>query len=428
MGRVMLQRRTGEEWSLLVAMHRGYYPLVDGQVFRRGGPASTEPGPDGRPPDNRHPMDKALSHLKSAFPLNTAEWSAWSATMRSPKLEGTWTLDGYEPGEGPILGSVVVSASPSSPDDFTTDVTFTYARSGRTVARRGRAVVFTGYQWRGRTMVGADDKTSLREVLAVDRDWQSMSGRWFAGGYDELGVDVHLTRVGRDTVVSGVDRPSLRRGSSVQAVKIYGANFPTTIAPADVDFGSGVTATRVVSATPSLVTVEVSVADDAQVGARDLHLAGALQRAALVVYDRIDFIRVTPGWNMARVGGGNFPKMFAQFEALGYSNGPDGKPDTKDDLNLGAVTAAWTVEEYTATYDDDDKRFVGEVDAQRGLFTPALDGPNPARSGNRNNVGDVWVVATHQPAPGAAPMRARSHLVVTVPNFMRWDLFTMGGR
>ena len=63
------------------------------------------------------------------------------------------------------------------------------------------------------------------------------------------------------------------------------------------------------------------------------------------------------------------------------------------------------------------------------MFTPALDGPNPARSGNRNNVGDVWVVATHSAAaPATAPMRARAHLVVTVPLYMRWDFFTVNQR
>jgi len=71
---------------------------------------------------------------------------------------------------------------------------------------------------------------------------------------------------------------------------------------------------------------------------------------------------------------------------------------------------------------------VGEIDGARGLFTPASDGPNPKRSGNRNNVGDVWVVATHTPAPGAAPMRARAHLVVTVPLYMRWDFSTVNQR
>jgi hypothetical protein len=47
---VLSERRTKEEWGLLVDMHRGYYPLVDnqpmngGQGFRRTRPQQTEPG------------------------------------------------------------------------------------------------------------------------------------------------------------------------------------------------------------------------------------------------------------------------------------------------------------------------------------------------------------------------------------------------
>ncbi|HEV2448754.1 MAG TPA: hypothetical protein VGS58_22630, partial [Candidatus Sulfopaludibacter sp.] len=37
LGRVISQRRSKSEWELLIAMHRGYYPLSDFQAFRRGG-------------------------------------------------------------------------------------------------------------------------------------------------------------------------------------------------------------------------------------------------------------------------------------------------------------------------------------------------------------------------------------------------------
>jgi len=423
-GRVMLQRRSEKDWDSLVAMHRGWYPLVDFQVFRRGGPPSTEPGPDGRPPDNRHPMDKALAHLKTAFPLTTTEWSAWSATMRSPRIAGSWLVSGYQAGRGPIFGTVTITPGATG-DEFATATSYRYARSGQVVTRAGRSVIYTGHQWRGRTTIGGDDKTSLREVMEIERDWQTIAGRWFEGAYDEVGIDVTLTRLGRETVVNGVDRPSLRRGSTAQVVRIFGGNLPATLRPADVDLGRGVTVARVVSAEPGVATVEVTVAADAPEGARDLFVAGAVRPAALVVYEKIDAVRVAPGWNLSRVGGVVFPKMFAQFEAMAFANGPDGKPDTKDDLPLGPVEATWSVEEYTATYDDDDVKFVGEIDAKNGLFTPALDGPNTSRSGNRNNVGDVWVVATHTPGAGAAPMRARAHLVVTVPLYMRWDFASL---
>jgi quinohemoprotein amine dehydrogenase len=113
--------------------------------------------------------------------------------------------------------------------------------------------------------------------------------------------------------------------------------------------------------------------------------------------------------------------MLQQFEAVGLNNGPDGKPGTPDDLNLGAVDVTWSLEEYSATFDDDDLQFVGTLDAA-GLFTPNLDGPNPKRSGNRNNIGDVWVVAELKgsTAPAAKPLRARAHLLVTVPVYMAW--------
>jgi len=429
-GRVMLQRRSAQEWNLLISMHRGYYPLVDFQVFRRGGPPDTTPGPDGRPPDNRQPYEKAVAHLKTAFPLITPEWTAWSATMRSPQLAGTWALKGYEPGAGPFFGRVTITPSPSSPDDFTTDISYSYGRVGRTVTRQGRAIIYTGYQWRGRSTVGGDDASSLREVMTLDRDWRTLSGRWFTGGYDELGVDVELTRIGREPVVLGVDRSSLKTSSSGEVIRVYGANLPASVAPRDIDFGRGVSVTRIESSSPTTIAAVVDVAADAPIGWRDVVVAGVVSRSAVAIYDHIDYLKVTPGWNMARVGGVVFPKMFAQFEAIAYSNGPDGKPDTKDDIALGAVQATWTVEEYTATYDDDDVKFVGEIDGQHGLFTPALDGPNPARSGNRDNVGDVWVVATMAAPPGGSPMRARSHLVVTVPLFMRWDFsnLNLGGR
>jgi quinohemoprotein amine dehydrogenase len=85
------------------------------------------------------------------------------------------------------------------------------------------------------------------------------------------------------------------------------------------------------------------------------------------------------------------------------------------------VTATWSLEEYGVTYDDDDLNYVGTLDAH-GLFTPAADGPNPQRSRNRNNIGDVWVVATWvSPGPNSRTLKARGHLLVTVPLYMRWE-------
>jgi quinohemoprotein amine dehydrogenase len=248
-----------------------------------------------------------------------------------------------------------------------------------------------------------------------------MSGRWFTGSYDEIGIDVKLVRLSSDPVVLASDVTALKTASTGRPVKIYGANLPSSIKPEDIGLGQGVKVTRIVTARADEIAMEVDVAANAPIGPRDLSVAGTVKPSALVVYDKIDGIKVVPQAGMARVGGAVFPKQLQQFEAVGLHNGPDGKAGTPDDLNLGIVDVKWSVEEYTATFGDDDMQFVGTLDAA-GLFTPNVDGPNPKRSGNRNNVGDVWVVAELAPIGGAAakPLRARAHLLVTVPVYMAW--------
>ena len=421
--RVLSERRTKEEWELLIAMHRGYYPLVDNQPmngpmgFRRTRPVQDDATTENRPADNRQPMDRAIEHLSKTLPLNTAEWAAWSAAMQPPQLAGRWAVSGMQVGKGPIYGVVTIAADPSAPDAFTTDVRYTVARTGETVSHAGKAVIYTGYQWRGR----ADD---WREVLFVERDWKNMWGRWFTGAYDETGIDVKLTRLGAEPAVFGASVSAIKTGSSGQNVRIFGANLPSAIRPEDIGLGQGVKVSRIVSAKPDEISVDVDVAASAPVGARDAAVAGTVRPALFVVYDKIDGIKVVPQSGMARVGGVVFPKQLQQFEAIAINNGPDGKPDTADDLNLGIVDAKWSVEEYPTTFNDDDTQFVGAID-QKGLFTPNVDGPNPKRSGNRNNVGDVWVVAELPPSTGtqvatAPALRARAHLLVTVPLYMNW--------
>jgi quinohemoprotein amine dehydrogenase len=436
MGRVIWQRRTKQEWTLLLEMHRAIYPGTD-TVFRRtaGQRRQQTPQPGAPPPDNRHPMEKAIEHLSSAFPLTSTEWAAWSATMRPPQLQGRWALAGYQPGRGPVFGQVIVSSqgAPNS-GEFTTEATFSYARGGQTITRRGRAVVYTGFQWRGRSSGDATAfptpgvSTDWREVLFVDRDWRRAEGRWFTGAYNELGLDVRLHRVGTDPVVLGTTEPMIKTGSARQELHLFGANLPSNPAPADVSFGPGVTVDRIVSATPTQMVVSVSVAPDATLGRRNVILAGATGEASIAVYTTVDFIKVRPQSGMARLGGGGaFPKQLQQFEAIAYSKGPDGKADTNDDVELGLVDASWSIEEYAATFRDDDKDFVGEIDAETGLFTPNIDGPNPKRKHNANNYGDVWVVAAYPRARGPASgtnaraVKGRAHLLVTVPAYILFD-------
>jgi quinohemoprotein amine dehydrogenase len=344
-------------------------------------------------------------------------------------LAGRWALSGYQAGKGPLVGSLTITADPQAADTFVTEARYTFARSGETVARTGRSVVYAGFQWRGRSTAAAAGADAWREVMLVERTQREMSGRWFGGGYDELGMDVKLVRIGAEPIVLGVSMPGLKTGSTVPALRIYGVNLPAKLTAAQIGLGQGLTVTRIVSATPELLTVAVDIAPGAVPGPRDVHVAGGYQSTAFTVYDKVDTIRVVPQAGLARVGGAVFPKQLQQFEAVAYHNGPDGRPNTADDWNLGTVDAQWAIEEYAATFDDDDVRFVGTIDAN-GLFTPNLDGPNPQRTiaggpntAGRNNIGDVWVTASvaADPTRGiAAPIRARGQLVVSPPVYVNW--------
>lgn len=417
MGRVITQRRTRDEWALLMTTHRALYPDVDFQSFRRFGPATNDSGAP-----QPHPMDVALAHLARVFPLRTPEWAAWSATMRAPHLEGTWALSGNEPGKGAFYGEMTVSRG-AGDGEFVTQATYRYADGGPAVHRTGKSIVYTGYQWRGRSTepaLRARDTVGLREVMFVEPGWEEMSGRWFQGGYDEIGMDVTAHRVNGSPMIAGVAPRAWHVGTRAQDVTIFGANLPRNVAANAIDFGPGVTVANVVRSSPDSVTVRVDVDPAAVVGKRDLFAAGASLRDAAVVFDKIDHIKVVPLAGLARVGGIVFPKQLQQFDAIAYWNGPDGKSDTNDDLEIGRVKASWNLEEYGVTYDDDDVKFVGTLD-QNGLFTPNADGPNPKRSKSRDNVGDVWAVATYTP-PGkdARPIKARALLIVTVPLYVRF--------
>jgi quinohemoprotein amine dehydrogenase len=414
MGRVITQRRTGEEWGLLMNMHRGM--LNNEWTFGE----TTPPGFGGMP-GSQPPGLRAISHFSATQPLETPEWRAWSATMRTPKMVGSWAVAGHELGKGDFYGRVVIAQDPEGADRFTTTATYTYVKSGRKVTRSGRSIVYTGYQWRGRSHEGRDtsEAATLREVMMVSRDWRAMDGRWFNGGYDEMGVDVKLFRVGAEPVVSGVFPAALKAGTEEQ-VRLYGANLPQKLAAGDIDLGEGVTVLGVSRVRGDSAVLRVRVDASAPSGRRDIFVKGVQRADAFAVYKRIDRVHVIPEAGLSRIGGGPHPKMFAQFEAHGYDNGPDDRPGTVDDINIGPIDVTWTLDEYPATFDDDDLQFVGELD-KNGFFTPAMEGPNPQRRGSRNNIGDVWVLATYDPKDGRKALRGRAHLLVTVPLYIRWE-------
>lgn len=448
-GRVLGQRRTKDDYDKLIAMHLGLFPGSENTLRPRrpSGPQPEAPAAyvpsvvgfpaiaSGPPPtanpvraDGRTPGDVAVEYLAKEQPLLTPEWAAWKSVMRAPKLAGQWMLIGYQQGRGRVFGTVTIEPG-AAPDEFVTKTELEYATTRATLSRTGKSIVYTGYSWRGRSTGpksnSADpgtDPSEWREAMMVSRDGNSIEGRFYWGGYQEFGIDARLTRVGTQPMLAGASVFSLQSPSTTE-VRVYGANLPADVKASDFDFGSGISAKQVIAKTPSMVTLSVEVAPKVPSGVRDLALKSASAERVFTVYDQVSYIKVTPDASMGRLGGVVAPKQFAQFEAIAFSAGADGKPNTVDDVPIGPVPARWTMEEFLSTPDDDDIKFVGSVN-DSGLFTPNIEGPNPARKKQSNNYptnnwGDIWISATY--GTGSSALKARSYLVVTIPVYVKYD-------
>jgi quinohemoprotein amine dehydrogenase len=429
MARPLAWRRSTDDWRYLANLHIALYPQAD-EAFRLGLSAGGfDEGHRHLEPGAPLPVDEALAYLSKTAPLHTPEWAAWQARMRTPKLAGRWIVTANVPGRGKFYGDMEVEATRGTDDEFTTKVKLTSLKDGATITRTGHSLVYAGYAWRGKSKgtpgsnPSPDDLGSeVREVMWVSPDQATAEGRWFWGEYQEFGFDVKMQRSSADPLLLAVDRSLLKTGSQGTKVRLIGESLPATLAAADLDFGTGVTVKRVVSHTPTEIVAEVDVATEAVPGKRDIAFRRSVLPSAIAVYDRVDYVKVTPDSALAHLGSDKHPKGFQQFEAIAYQRGADGKSHTADDVELGPIDAKWSMEEFYSVYGDDDKEFVGSL-SQTGLFTPASDGPNPQRKFSRNNYGDIWVVATANDVTDkdGRPLTGKSYLVVTVPTYIKWD-------
>lgn len=429
LARPLSWRRTAQDWKYLANLHVALYPQAD-EAFRLGLHAGGfDEGARHRDPGAPLPVDIALEYLSKTAPLETPEWAAWRARMRAPKLAGKWMVSAYAPGRGTFIGDMEVAPVSGSDDEVTTRVTLTSVKDGTTISRTGHSLIYAGYAWRGRSKgTSAADATpgnlqsEAREVMWVSPDQNTAEGRWFWGEYQELGFDVKMQRASLDPTLLGTDVTMLKTGSKATRVRLIGESLPAEVSAPDLDFGTGVTVKRIVSHTPGEIVAEVDTAANAVPGKRDIAFHRSVLQSAIAVYDRIDYVKVTPDTALAHLGSDVHPKGYQQFEAIAYQRGADGKPHTADDVELGPIDVNWSVEEFYSSYGDDDKEFVGSL-SSTGLFTPSSDGPNPQRKFSRNNYGNVWVVATakDEKDKDGRPLAGKSYLVVTVPTYIKWD-------
>lgn len=387
--RVALQRRDKAEWQNLVHMHLGQWASIEYQMLARER--------DWRA-DALGPVAEKLGKM---YPLKTEAWDNWQATEWKD-MSGEWRIVGHLPGQDDMDGVMVVSALGGDKYQIEYNLIFS---DGMTLRGGGKSIVHSGYEWRGTATLG-DQK--YRQIWAASKDGNSMTGRFFSKDHFEEGMDITAWRKSSDrNGIMSIVPSALKVGVETQIV-ISGINLSGDISIA----GAEVT---VVEATSDRIVIRAK-ADGTTNGQVNLSVGEDI--ATQTIYAQVDYLKVTPEYGISRVGGGGgpIPKVKAQFEAVGYSFGPDGLADTDDDLRLGMIPVTWMVDNFSESAAAmQDVKYAGHM-TQDGTFIPAVAGPNPARKYGTNNVGDLKVIATY--VDGDRILTAQAHLIATV---QRWN-------
>ena len=128
-------------------------------------------------------------------------------------------LSGSEPGRGAFYGQLTVTRG-ATDGEFVTKANYRYAEGGADGpaqrASRSSTRAISGAVARPTPRRAARDTVGLREVMFVEPGWEEMSGRWFTGGYEEIGMDVSLKKVSANPVLAGVAPRALRVGTRGQ--------------------------------------------------------------------------------------------------------------------------------------------------------------------------------------------------------------------
>lgn len=393
--RFSLQRRTEEEWKNLIHTHMGLYPSLEYHAGSRDHPWLDTT------------LNKTAVSLAKDYPLVAQAWTDWKAAEKA-NLAGQWIMSGYMDDKGDFHANMQVTQT--KPDHYQIEVTGQYA-DGSPLTGKGKALVYTGYEWRGNLTL---NNQTMRQVFAANADGTQMSGRTFSKRHNELGGITKLVRADVATPTLLSVTPNYIQQGQTQTLLLTGANLS-----GEVTLSEGLTLNKPASLHNGQLQLEVSATKEAKVGLHAITIAGTSLENAITVYDQVASVRIEPKDSVARIGGNNspIPKQHAAYRAVAYSAGADGKTGTEDDLRIGYMPATWSLKEKTEEAKaDKDLKYAGTINAN-GVFTPGDAGLNPERKKSTNNVGYLSVVGTVK--AGEKDISGEASLLVTVQDFVR---------
>lgn len=394
--RYSLQRRDSEDWKKLVHFHVAQFPSLEYQSM-----ASDRPW-------LRLAESTFASRLGEKFPLDSKTWNDW---INSPRIDisGQWRVMGRVPGRGKYYGTSIIKKVDE--DSYRMSYRLEFA-DGTQWRGESRGHVYTGYEWRGQTSYKDE---LVREVYALSEDGSRFGGRWFLVDHEERGGSFSAVRMSAEnSEIVGVEPAYLKLGESTR-ITIHGIGLNGSL-----KLGNGVDI-KIIRRSDTEVVADIVARESAVPGSRVVQLGEAKSNVSFTLYDQLDFVRVVPENAIARIGGGKVEPVVAQFEAVGYMRGADGKAGTEDDIAIGHFPADWSHDNYDDWASElEDAKFAGKIDKD-GVFYPADAGINPDRYIPTNNLGVLAISGTV--IDGDKKVSGKSRLVVTVQRFLNPPIY-----
>jgi quinohemoprotein amine dehydrogenase len=402
-GKILSHKKTQAQWVENMHMHLGYYPTVVPQLREMDWP--------------KEAMELA-DVLAKMFPKDTPEFDAWMKARKPQDLAGEWKVAGYQPGMGCYDGIYMFTAdSKKGKDEYIVNRAVRY-ENGTTVKQEGTATLYGDYHLR--YALAATPLTGRVEgVFNLDQAKQGFTGKWWTEVQDTnaFGNEAFYRGTGSPRVFA-VFPQALKATGAAQPVTMIGVNLPAAVAAGDIKFAdANVKASKLQKMGNSKLIVDVVAAKNASVGPTKVTIKGAACDESLIVYDKVDGIRVLPALGRARVSSGAaYPPQGVQFVARGVHYGKDGKADTADDMMLEPVEADWWLEEEKTRENDDDLKFLN-TSILNGLYVPVTTfAPIESRVQRREGVGLIAVGASC--TVDGKEMKGRALLGVTDPDFI----------
>jgi len=399
-GKIRSHRKTREQWVENMNMHLGYYPTVVSQMREMDWPKEAM---------------ALVDVLAEALPMDTPQWRTWMEQRKDQDISGQWMVAGYQPGLGYYEGAYTFKANPDmGEDEYLIEKEVRYL-NGIHLKLAGEATLYGEYHLRY-ALAPTPLTGRIEGVFDLDAARMGFQGKWWTVVQDTNAFgNEAFYKVGGTSRVFALFPQSLKKNDGRRDLTLVGVNLPVGLKSVDLQFADpNVKIMKIKHVNDHKLTLKLIVGANATNGPSDLSIKGVSGDVSL---DKIDGIKTFPALGRARVScGAAYPPQGVQFVARAVNYGPDGKPDTADDLMLEPVAVYWWLEEEKTRDNDDDLKYL-QTSVINGLYTPVTTyGPIESRFQRREGIGLIGIGAAF--SDGGRELKARSLLGVTVPDFI----------